>query len=134
MKRIFLFSLFILTIGSILLASDPATAATDGGTLPFGIGDYVLISAAICATVLTVTNGLKELLESPILSWILKLIGHEEVAPILAIILSLATAISAGLVAYGSDGLTVNEIISIISGWLGGIGSFRLVKTAGTKS
>jgi len=131
MKRIFLFSLFILTIGSILLASDPESAVS---TAKGAIGDYVLISGAICAVVLTISNGIKELLESPVLVWILKLIGHDEVVPFISVALTIVTAVIAGFVAYGSDGLTIAEIISIISGWLGGIGSFRLIKGAGAKA
>lgn len=94
------------------------------------MGDYVLITAALAAAILAVVQGIKALLESPLLVWILKLIGHSEVMPWLAVALSIVTGIAAGIVTYMPDGITVAEIISIIASIIGSWGGHSLVKKA----
>ena len=129
-KLIFVCMLLLagLTFAQAAVDPVPVTPEMAGQKVPFT--DTVLITAALAASILTITQGLKRLLESPLLKWVLTLIGHAEVVPFIGVAISIVTAVIAGLVTYGADGITIAEMLSIITAWTGSIGGFSLIQKA----
>lgn len=92
--------------------------------------DTIIISATVVATILTVTQVLKKLLESSWFGWLLKLLKLGFIVPYLGIILSVVVGIIAGLTTYGGDGLTLGEIIQMVMDIIAANGAHMLIKTA----
>lgn len=92
--------------------------------------DSIIISASVVATIITVTQVLKKLLESKLFAWLLSLLKLGAIVPYLGVILSVVVGILAGLTAYGADGLTIAEIVQMIMDIIAANGAFMLVAKA----
>lgn len=131
MKKL-IFTLMLLlaavAIADVVVVSDTPEVALATAAAKTPWGDMVLITAALAASILTVVQGIKKLLESPLLVWLLRLTGHSEVIPFISIALTVLAGVAAGIVTYQADSITVSEIISIIMAIVGSWGGHDLLK------
>ena len=145
MKKIFLslFALFIVAAPMLVFAqavsphpastitvlqTAPATATSTANATANASTNQIWINAAIVASIIAFVTKIKGWLEAGWLTWLLKLIGHTEVAPYISVALVILTGLAGGLVAYGMDGLTGGEIWKIIVDIIAAMGIYEHTK------
>ncbi len=131
-KFLFLFAFLFIALAifaDVTVVSDVPATAPLAAKAPFT--SLVVITEVMAGVILTWTQGIKRLLESPILKWVLMIIGHSEVVPFIGVALSILTAIITGVIAYQSGGITIGEIILMIpAAWGQAIGAHALIGKA----
>lgn len=84
---------------------------------------------ALIAKILVGAQAIKKLLESAFFRFfITKITGGAEISGLVSIAISALVGIAFGIQQYGADGLTIAEIVDIISAIFGANGAFALGK------
>lgn len=84
---------------------------------------------ALIAKILVGAQAIKKLLESSLFRFLItKITGGAEISGLVSVAISALVGLAFGIQQYGADGLSMSEIVDIISAIFGANGAFALGK------